>query len=114
MPRVIELVEGEHGWSVTDTLRGEFATYLASDEALWVVAQMLTGIPSIRYAKTYEQHVAWERRYHGWSEVPVAALADLRASAPVVMARKMGRVVRTFDDQGEVINRFIRLKGSAE
>lgn len=113
MPRVIELIEGEHGWSVTDSLREEFANFLCPDEALFLVAQMLTGARHLRYSHTYEQFLERERRYERLLETPIAALPDLRSRAPVVMARRMGRVVRTFDEQGQLVNRFVRLKGNS-
>lgn len=115
MARVIEIIEGEHGWTVIGD--GRFAASLTNDEALWAVATLL--MPEARpsgYLKTYEQEMAWRdslSRSYGPRPVPVALLEDLRvrASAPTI-ARRMGIVRRTFDGVGQVINRFVQLKGN--
>lgn len=113
MARTIELIEHDRGWTVIGD--GRFAAQLGKDEALWTVAMLMMNGPN-GYLRTYEEEVAWMRRYHaddgGWRE-PAALLEDLRVRGPAVtVARRMGVVRRTFDDLGQLVNRFIHLKGS--
>lgn len=115
MGRTIEIIEGEHGWTVIGA--GRFAASLSPDEALWTVATLLMrGVEPCHYLKTYEQEMAWRERYHSTNEKPVppvALLEDLRVRGPAVtVATRMGVVRRTFDELGQCVNRFVQLKGS--
>lgn len=111
--RTIEIIEGEHGWTVLGG--GRFANSLTADEALWTVATLLMPkADPCRYLKTYEQEVAWNLRYASyraeWRE-PAAFLEDLRVRGPAVtIARRMGVVRRTFDELGQLVNIFVVLK----
>lgn len=110
----IEIIRGEHGWTVIGA--GRFAANLSSDEALWTVATLLMpNAEPCHYLKTYEQEIAWQRRCPMSYDVrpPVALLEDLRVRGPAVtIARRMGVVRRTFDEFGQLVNRFVQTKGS--
>lgn len=105
--RVIELVEGEHGWTVI--VGGNFADGLGPDEALWVVATLLAGGDRPRWLKSYAAWHAWREQYSRVDPLvrPVAALPDLRAQPSPYVATRRARVCRTFDADGFVLNRYV-------
>lgn len=107
MARTIELIEtNDRNWTVIDHATGIFADWLGPDEALWfLISAMLNREPPPYAAgpRSYERWHAWNLKYREIEPV-AGVIEDMRVCADYAIGKV--RVRRTYDEQGNVVNRF--------